>query len=95
MTAAYKGLYSIGQLLIERGSEVNCQTTEGTTDMFNTSPPVVGESPLHLAATYGHREFVELLLEHGADKNVLDRAGQKPLHWAARHRQDELLDLLS
>ncbi len=38
---------------------------------------------------------VELLLEHGADKNVLDRAGQKPLHWAARHRQDELLDLLS
>lgn len=94
MAAALKGLTSIGQLLIEKGAEVNCQTTEGTTDMFNTSPPVVGESALHLAAAYGHKEFVELLLEHGANKDKTDHVGQKPLHWAARHRQDELFDLL-
>ena len=94
MAAALKGLTSIGQLLIDRGAEVNCSTTEGTTDMFNTSPPVVGESPLHLAAAYGHKEFIELLLEHGADKDTTDHAGQKPLHWAARHGQDELFDLL-
>ncbi|NKB66708.1 MAG: ankyrin repeat domain-containing protein [Candidatus Latescibacteria bacterium] len=94
MAAAYKGFASIGRLLLERGVAVNGQTTQGNTDMFNTSPPVVGESALHLAAAYGHRAFVELLLEHGADKDLLDHAGQKPLHWAARHRQDKLFDLL-
>ncbi|MBV7336786.1 ankyrin repeat domain-containing protein [Chloroflexi bacterium TSY] len=94
MAAGYKNFVELGRLLIERGADVNAQTTQGTTDMFNTSPPVVGESALHLAAAYGNREFVELLLARGADRSVEDHIGQKPIHWAARHRQDDLFDLL-
>jgi ankyrin repeat protein len=34
---------------------------------------------------------VRLLLARGADKTAEDRAGQRPVHWAARHRRDEAL----
>ncbi len=94
MAAGYKGLTQIGMILIEYGAEVNCRTSKGTTDMFDTSPPVCGESPLHLAAAYGHRDFVELLLKNGADKNIEDHTGQRPVHWAVRYKQDELVPLL-
>lgn len=94
MAAAYKGFAEIGQLLIDKGAVVNCQTTSGTTDFFNTSSPVCGESPLHLAAAYGHQGFVELLLNNGADRNVRDQTGQTPQHWAARYGQDTLVNSL-
>jgi len=80
--------------LIEKGAIINCQTTSGTTDFFQTSPPVCGESPLHLAAAYGHQGFVELLLHSGADINIKDHTGQTPKHWAARYGKDQLINLL-
>ena len=94
MAAAYKGLVEIGQFLIENGAVIDCQTTSGTTDFFKTSPPVCGESPLHLAAAYGHKDFVELLLHHGADVSIKDHTGQTPRHWAARYGKEDLIDLL-
>jgi ankyrin repeat protein len=94
MAAAFKGLTQIGRMLIDAGAGLDARTTTGTTDFFNTSPPVCGESALHLAAAYGHREFVVLLLERGADKTIEDRCGQRPLHWAARHLRGELFALL-
>jgi uncharacterized protein len=93
--AAYKGNVEAGTRLIAHGAEVNGRTTTGTTDMFITSPPVCGESPLHLAAAYGHREFVQLLLQSGARKDLRDHTGQTPAHWAARHHQNELIRLLT
>ncbi len=94
MAAAYKGFTEAGQLLIEAGAIINSQTTSGTTDFFKTSPPVCGESALHLAAAYGHQSFVELLLYNGADINIKDHTGQIPKHWAARYGSNELIDLL-
>jgi ankyrin repeat protein len=84
MAAAIKGHFEIGRQLIEHGAIVDAQTTEGTTDLFMTSPPVVGESALHLAAAYGHREFVDLLLENKADKTIKDHQGQTPANWAGQ-----------
>ncbi len=37
-------------------------------------------TPLHLAAFMGHRDMVELLLSHGAEKAATDSQGRTPLH---------------
>jgi ankyrin repeat protein len=94
MTAALKGSVAIARLLIDGGAEVNAQTTSGASSLFATSPPVCGESALHLAAAEGHGAMVELLLSRGASKTITDHVGERPLHWAARHHRDELLELL-
>ncbi|KAL4457582.1 hypothetical protein ABPG75_012447 [Micractinium tetrahymenae] len=41
------------------------------------------DTPLHLAALYGHAECVRLLLERGARADVADSDGAQPLHDAA------------
>ena len=60
-----------------------------------------GQTPLHLAATYGtpsianHRkEIVELLIAEGADVNTKDEDGETPLHLAALRGHKEIVELL-
>jgi len=43
----------------------------------------MGLTPLHWAAQQGDRLSVEVLLEFGANPNVVDRNGLTALHWAA------------
>ena len=43
----------------------------------------LGKTPLHYAVTYGVPEFIDLLVEHGADVNAADNTGLTPLHVAA------------
>ena len=40
------------------------------------------QTPLHYAAVYGTSEIIKLLVKKGANPNVLDGAGNAPLHWA-------------
>lgn len=52
-------------------------------------------SPLHVAADLGQVEFVELLLDAGADVNARTRmAGWTPLHFACANAQEDTLKLL-
>jgi hypothetical protein len=51
-------------------------------------------SPLHVAARYGLKEAVEILLEKGADLNELDGWGRTALHWAAYHGQVTVIQSL-
>ena len=43
----------------------------------------MGWSPLHLSTYFGHQLVTEQLLEHGADINAVNDAGDTPLHKAA------------
>jgi ankyrin repeat protein len=56
----------------------------------NAKKAVEGESPLHCAALYGHKEVVELLIAEGADVNAQGVDGETPLDWA----DGETADLL-
>lgn len=50
---------------------------------------------LHCAAAYGHREIVQLLLQHGANPNVADNQSFYPIHLAAAYKhKDIILDLI-
>ena len=41
-----------------------------------------GKTALHLSALNGHRDVVQLLLDHDADVAAADEAGNTPLHYA-------------
>lgn len=73
------------KLLLDKGAEIN--TVPGGFDYAGTG--------LHYAALNGHRAMVEFLLDHGADKNVLDtKVGSTAAGWAEYGEHPELLDLL-
>ena len=43
-----------------------------------------GHTPIHVAASQGHEEVINLLLAHGARLEMVDREGRTALHEAAR-----------
>jgi ankyrin repeat protein len=43
-----------------------------------------GSTALHLAADQGHREIINLLIDHGAEVGLVDKLGRTPLHRSAR-----------
>ncbi len=69
MFAAQKGGVETARLLIEAGAEVNYATREEG-------------SALVVATAAGYQDFALLLLENGADPNIKDGWGIRPLHYA-------------
>lgn len=53
-----------------------------------------GKTPLHIAASNGHREMAELLIAKGANVNGADVNGWTPLHEAARKGYGHVAELL-
>ncbi|XP_069741454.1 uncharacterized protein [Narcine bancroftii] len=51
-----------------------------------------GLTPLHHAALRGHKELAHLLLEHGADTNIPNDAGETPFHFACRRGEVYVMD---
>ncbi|KAL7298798.1 hypothetical protein TKK_0008542 [Trichogramma kaykai] len=50
---------------------------------------VKGNSPLHLALSYGHKNLVDLLLRSGANPNSPNKEGSTPLHFIAWRKVDD------
>jgi len=69
--------YAYLALLLKFKGNPNVQSSEGFT-------------PLHIAAIWGRREAVNLLLTHGADATIPDNDGKTALDWAREEAQDEL-----
>ena len=53
-----------------------------------------GQTPLHLAAIYGHNAIAKYLLESNADTSVQDSSGATPLHEAVRYGNVEIAKAL-
>ena len=69
------------ELHLDRGTDINEKT-------------ISGDTALHYAIKYGHREVAELLIAKGADINSKNRDGEIPTHLSIKTNQREILDLL-
>ena len=68
----------------ERGDiETVKQHLAAGTDVNAKNDAYGGTTPLHLAASSGHKGIVELLITNGADVNAKIESGSAPLHFAA------------
>ncbi|CBY07918.1 unnamed protein product [Oikopleura dioica] len=73
-TAVISGSHECAKLLLERGADVD----NGRAG-FSENPA----TPLHEAARRGDLKMCEILLEHGANPNALDKRNRAPIHLAA------------
>ncbi|KAJ7875121.1 ankyrin repeat protein, partial [Mycena olivaceomarginata] len=52
-------------------------------------------TPLHLAASDGHADVVQFLVEHRAEINCRENDGWTPLHFAANNRHTQIFRFLA
>jgi len=76
---AYKGDVKKATLLLDHGADVNAIDEE-----FRSTP-------LGLAARWGHKDMVRLLLDRGADPDAAGAAWATPREWARKKNHPELL----
>ncbi|PKK16961.1 integrin-linked kinase [Columba livia] len=50
------------------------------------------DTPLHLAASHGHRDIVQKLIQFKADINAVNEHGNTPLHYACFWGHDQLAE---
>ena len=62
---------------------------------MNVKLPSSGYTPLHWAASGGHKEVTEVLIANGADVNAMSRYGETPLDLARSKGHKDLADLLA
>ncbi|ODH49779.1 hypothetical protein GX48_04157 [Paracoccidioides brasiliensis] len=87
--AAYFGNLSWAKMLLEH------YASDGIPFRRHTSrKDSYGRTPLFWAATRGHRDVVELLLDHGANINSKDRDKLTALHIAVTGEHKEVVSLL-
>lgn len=83
----------IACFLIRSGCDVNSPrrpspTGEGDEEAHD------GQTPLHLACSWGLERVTEALIEHGADINVQDAEGKTPIQVAISNQNFNIINLL-
>jgi ankyrin repeat protein len=85
MASRHKNSAPVLRLLFEYGAKVNeVERNESQSQM----------SPLQVAAQYGDRDSLQVLLDYGADVNFTNPDGNTPVHSAVEGGQSENLKLL-
>ncbi len=80
--AVVEGYQSITELLLAHQADVNVADSR------------TGQTPLHLAISYGRTKFVQLLLAAGARVNTENYEGRTPLSLAAERSTPEIVKML-
>lgn len=80
-TAVSKHQVAVVKLLLQRGANVN-----GGNDMRITA--------LHLCAQFNYPDLARLLLDSGADPNILTKTGVSPLRLAEANRNERVADVI-
>ena len=83
------------RLLVKHGANVNAKTKAGVGSCNYWGLYTRGETPLHRAAAWGSLEAIEILLEAGAEPEIMDSNCEIPYHWAGWHKRDrEIVELV-
>jgi len=90
--AANYGQVNMMELLLIRNGEIN-KVSKARSISRNVSHSA--GAPLHLAASKGHLDCVQLLIEKGADLNIKDNSGCTPVEEAYKAEQFSCLKLLT
>lgn len=87
-----------GQSILHR---MACANNLGMVEqLVQTAPELIhkkdkaGQTPLQGAVLAGHKDVVEMLLDHRADWKDLNEKKQTVLHLAAKHGQVDIVDIL-
>ena len=73
----------VARSLIERGAPVNCKKTTN------------GFTPLHQAAIIGEEALAKMLIDKGAETEVIDREQMTPLHRFVPMSKDSSLSIIA
>ena len=69
--------------MIDHGDIESLESYLNSPEVDLTVKDSIGETPLHVAVENNNYQIVQLLLEHGADVNILDDYNDTPLHLAS------------
>jgi 26S proteasome non-ATPase regulatory subunit 10 len=78
---------------LHKGREI-LQKDSDIANRLNQRIGFFGDTPLHHAASAGHVDILQLLLNHGASVNAVNNDGRTPLHYAASWGHVDILQLL-
>jgi uncharacterized protein len=81
--ACFLGHFETAEYLVKAGASVN-----------SASHNDLKVAPIQSAVAGGHLKIVKMLLDHGANPNILERGGYTPLHAAAQNGDIEMIRIL-
>ena len=93
LSSTRSGQREVVKVLLSNGADPNRATKPNIeTGAFMRDCRTKGETPLHRAAAFADGETIQLLLDHGANREAKDANGDSPLAWASWYlRPDAIL----